>query len=73
MTQAKTKKTNNQWYPYEELGSYFKLENDVLLQCPMNIDGTRDDTPCEVDWQRGVDDKDEPRLQEIVKELQEKE
>ena len=52
MTQAKTKKTNNQWYPYEELGSYFKLENDVLLQCPMNMDGTRDDTPCEVDWQR---------------------
>ena len=36
-------KTNKHWYPYEEFGSYFKLEDGVLLQCPMNIDGTPDE------------------------------
>ena len=67
-------KTNKQWYPYEEFGSYFKLEDGVLLQCPMNIDGTADaGTECEVDWNLGVGDEDLPRLEAIVKELQEKE
>ena len=60
-------------YIFEEFGSYFKLENDVLLQCPMNADGTRDDSPCEVDWQREIDEGDESGFQEIVKELQERE
>jgi hypothetical protein len=73
MTHTRTKKTNKNWYPYEEFGGYFKLEDAVLLQCPMNTDSTRDDSPCEVDWYRGVDKKDEPRLQEIVKELEKKE
>jgi hypothetical protein len=67
-------KTNKQWYPYEEDGCYYKLEDGILLQCPMNIDGTADEeTLCQVDWDWGVDEKDKPRLKEIVKELQEKE
>lgn len=52
----KQKKTNKQWYRFSTLGSYFKFEKGVLLQCPMNSDGTRDDTPCEVDWERIADD-----------------
>ena len=47
---VKDKKTNKDWYAFETWGSYFKLENGVLLQCPMMIDGTRDDSPCEVEW-----------------------
>ena len=66
-------KTNKHWYPYEEDGSYYKLENDVLLQCPMNADGTRDNSSCEVDWDYGIEPEDEPRLIAIVKELEEKE
>jgi hypothetical protein len=46
------KKTNKEWYGFHNQGSYFKFENGTLLQCPMNIDGTRDDTSCEVDWER---------------------
>ena len=72
MTRTTTKKTNTQWYPYEEYGSYFKLENGVLLQCPMNTDGTRDESECEVDWERGVPPEDMPRMKTIVKELEEK-
>jgi len=65
-------KTNSEWYPYKEYGSYFKLEDGVLLQCPMNGDGTRDDTPCEVDWYYGVSDEEKPQLKQIVKELEKK-
>lgn len=72
MTQTKLKKTNKNWYPYKEHGSYYKLEDSTLMQCPMNADGTRDDNPCEVDWDRGVSKTDEPRMKEIVRELQEK-
>jgi len=42
------------------------------MQCPMNIDGTRDDNPCEVDMQ-WTEDKDRPMLLEIIKELEGKE
>ena len=73
MTQAQTKKTNTQWYAYEEYGSYFRLENGVLLQCPMNTDGTRDESECEVDWERGVSAEEMPRMKDIVKELEGKE
>lgn len=74
MTQAALRKTNKQWYPYEEDGCYYKLEGGVLLQCPMNIDKTADEeSGYEVDWNWGVDEKDLPRLKEIVKELEEKE
>lgn len=32
-------------------GSYYSLENDALIQWPMNLDGSRDqNTSCEVDW-----------------------
>ena len=46
------KKTNGEWYLFERLGSYFKFENGTLLQCPMNKDRTRDNSPCEIDWER---------------------
>jgi len=65
-------KTNNSWYPYEELGNFFKLEKSILIGCPMNIDGTRDNTPYDVDWERGVDEKDKIKMNEVVSELQKK-
>ncbi len=72
MTQSK--KTNKQWYPYKEWGSYFKLDDGNLLECPMNNDGTPDEeTACDVDWDYGVEPKDRKRLKAIVKELEEKE
>ncbi len=46
------KKTNADWYRFAMLGSYFKFEQGVLLHCPMNRDGTRSESPCEVDWER---------------------
>jgi len=65
-------KTNESWYPYKELGSFFKLENGILMGCPMNTDGTRDETPFEVDWDRGVEEKDKEVMNKIVEELQSK-
>jgi len=58
-------KTNKQWYPYQEFGSYFKLEKSNLMQCPMNTDGTREDNPIEVEYL----DED---MKRISQELQEK-
>jgi hypothetical protein len=43
-------KTNRNWYPYKEVGSYYRLVNGVLLFSPMNIDGTRDSAEAEVDF-----------------------
>lgn len=63
-------KTNESWYPYEQLGSFFKLENGVLMGCPMNADGTRDNTPFDIDWERGVEEKDKEIMNKVVKELQ---
>src|SRR5581483_8496480 len=63
--------TNQRWYPYEEDGSFYQLEGGVLRQCPMNMDGTRDDSPCEVDW-GCVEPNDRLRLREIVKELRQR-
>lgn len=66
-------KTNKQWYPYKELGAYFRLEDDTLMQCPMNTDGSKDKEAAEVDWIRGVaDEQDKERLLKIVDELQDK-
>lgn len=31
-------------------GSYYSYENGELIQWPMNLDGSRDKTPCVVDW-----------------------
>lgn len=61
-------KTNKDWYPYKDFGGYFKLENGALMQCPMNADGTPNDSePCEVDWYEALDyDID---LSEIIQEL----
>ncbi len=63
--------TNKNWYPYKDLGSYFKLEDDTLMGCPMNEDGTREDTPTEVDWYEAWDEDVDPRT--IIAELQKKE
>jgi hypothetical protein len=68
-------KTNAQWYPYEDQGSYFRLKDGVLLFCPMLRDGSRgsDEEIGEVDWHRGVEgEEDRARLLTIVKELQHK-
>ena len=64
-------KTNSKWYPYETLGGFFKLENGVLMGCPMNTDGTRSDSPYEVDWYEAWDNDFNPN--EIVQELEERE
>ena len=62
-------KTNKQWYPYEKYGSYYKLEDGVLLFAPMlkngNIDMDGDEVNSSpVDWE-----KDRTRIEEIIKEL----
>ena len=68
------KKTNKQWYPYKQWGSYFKLEKGFLCQCLINTDGTADEeSSCEVDWERGVNPEDVATLQTIIKELENKE
>jgi hypothetical protein len=66
-----TAKTNKHWYPYQELGGYFKLEGGVLMGCPMNDDGTREDTPSEIDWYEAWDN--DVRPQDIIQELEGKE
>lgn len=65
-------KTNSEWYPYETFGGFFKLEDGVLFECPMDIDGSRDDNPYEVDFNFGLDEEDKPRLRKIVHELEKK-
>jgi hypothetical protein len=64
--------TNTQWYPYEEFGAYFRLEDGVLRDCPMMADGSRDgdDGAGEVDWSQGIEPAHEPRLLEIAKQLE---
>lgn len=67
--------TNPQWYPYEEFGSLYKLEGGALYQCPMMADGSRemfDESPGAVDWTCGVEPNHEPRLREIVEELEQR-
>jgi hypothetical protein len=59
-------KTNNEWYPYKEFGSYFKLEKGTLMQCAMNGDGTREANPNEVEYL----DED---MKRVSQELQDKE
>lgn len=72
MTQIKIKKTNNQWYPYNEVGGYFKLEAGELMICAMNADGTRDDNPYAVDWQEVTvaEAKDKIAIERIYSDLQ---
>jgi hypothetical protein len=43
-------KTNNNWYPYEQDGNYYKLINGVLISSPMNADGSLDGEEAEVDF-----------------------
>ena len=74
MIKTKTKKTNKQWYLYKKFGSYFKLEEDILIETSIADDGTPDEEEaCDVDWDYGVEPKNRKRLKAIVKELEEKE
>jgi hypothetical protein len=72
MKAAQLRHTNLHWYPYLELGSYFRLQDGILLQRPMNQDNTMADEECEVDWNRGVSEEDLLGLKEIVQGLSEK-
>jgi len=63
-------KTNSEWYPFETLGGFFKLEEGVLMECPMNIDGSRSDSPYEVDRRAAGENDFNPS--EIVRELEKK-
>jgi hypothetical protein len=64
------KKTNKDWYPYKELGGYFKLIDGDLYGCPMNVDGSREDNPYEVDWYEAWDNDVKP--EDIILELESK-
>ncbi|OLE55406.1 MAG: hypothetical protein AUG51_02815 [Acidobacteria bacterium 13_1_20CM_3_53_8] len=69
----KKPKTNRKWYPYEEHGSYYKLEDGALMSCAMLIDGSReDDEGGEVDFYRGVEPEELPMFRAIIKELESK-
>ncbi len=62
-------KTNKQWHPYPGYGSYFKLEDGELYQCPMNLDSSRADSPTWVDFGCGVRPHDMAPLKTIIQEL----
>lgn len=62
-------KTNKQWYPYFGYGSFFKLEDGGLYQCPMNLDGSRADNPTWFDFGSGVEPHDRASLRTIIQEL----
>lgn len=79
-------KTNKHWYPYKDMGSYYKLENGALFQAYMEKDGSIAKVDGEVN--SGEVDRELlegeylhenkkililDRLNEIEKELQEKE
>lgn len=65
-------KTNLNWYPYEELGSYYKLINGVLMFCPMLVDGSREDNEGEVDFELLDGEEIAEKLKQIVISLVEK-
>lgn len=79
-------KTNKRWYPYKDMGSYYKLENGALISAYMEKDGSiakvdGEVNSGEVDREllegEYLDDEKTilitDRLNEIDKELQEKE
>ncbi len=78
-------KTNNQWYAYKDMSSYYKLENGVLMQAYIKQDGNIDKVDeqineGEVDWKllsgEYIDDNKEKlitdRLNEMLKNFKEK-
>lgn len=75
--ESTTNHTNRNWYPYPDLGNYFRVEAGALLWCPMNADGSKSlsdgDLGSVVDWDRGVSKEDLPKLKEVVRELTTKE
>lgn len=79
------KKTNKQWYLYKDMGSYYKLENGVLMVAYMEkngeiamVDGQVNEG--DVDWEllagEYLDSEKKilvtDRLKEIVNELEKK-
>jgi hypothetical protein len=75
MKRIATKKTNKQWYPYKEFGSYYKLEDGELWCAPMLKGGAIDMDGDQVNFGvvEYIEDRDKARMAEIVKELEEKE
>ena len=64
-------KTNSQWYPYPEFGTFYKLENGVLIFCPMLVDGSKEKGDGgEVDFTMNPEIKD--HLLQVREELQTK-
>ena len=61
-------KTNKRWYPYEKYGSYYKLEDGVLLFAPMLENGNIDMDGDEVNF--GAVELEKDRVEEIIKELE---
>jgi hypothetical protein len=73
MTLPRLHQSNIHWYPYADLGSYFRLEDGLLFQRPMLRDGSlSEDGETEVDWSRGASEGDLPKLHNIVEELKHK-
>ncbi len=75
MKRTATRKTNKQWYPYQEFGTYYKLEDGELWFAPMLKDGSIDMDGDEVNFGvvEYIEEQDKARMAEIVKELGEKE
>lgn len=65
-------KTNKQWYPYEELGSYYQLREGVLWYCPMMQNGEKASEEGEGEFEFIDEDKIE-LVRRIKAELQHKE
>jgi hypothetical protein len=69
MEHIQTHHTNQEWYPFAEFGSYYRLQNGNLLQLPMLVNGAPSTEVTEVDWYHGVD-SERKRLKEILRELE---
>jgi hypothetical protein len=65
-----SRKTNKRWYLYNDAGGYFRLENGILMSCPINADSSRDDNPYEVDL---FDVRNDKLIKGIIAELYKKE
>jgi hypothetical protein len=64
-------KTNNEWYKYEfaEVSGYFKMEDGLLMGCPIKEDGSREDAPAAIEILEYVGDQLD-QLIEIERDLE---